>query len=375
MSQEYFAFISYSSKDIEWGKRVQQKLEHYRLPAAVCRKYGYDRIPVKPVFFAPSDIQPGGLNEELKERLRASRNLIVICSPNSAASEWVGKEIRFFHELGRTDHIHFFIVDGIPHSGQKDTDCFNPVIKDLGIPEILGANIHEKIFNWSWLNRERAYVQLITKLLGVEFDEIWQRHKRLIVSRVVYIFLIAVAVLSITFGMWFFNKPVDVSVHLNEASVYNPDLPPIRNAIVSMSIANETKTDTISSVNDKAFFRNIPHKYINSDAHMIVVCEDYCSVDTILPLSAVMTLNLRRDSSRYGDIRFILWDPHKEKGVPNKKIFIEDIETESDRNGIVSLHVPLALQRQSYRLKTDVPLEDTILYMPCTSPNLGISIK
>ena len=375
MSQEYFAFISYSSKDIEWGKRIQRKLEHYRLPVGVCRKYGYDRIPVKPVFFAPSDIQPGGLNEELKERLRASRNLIVICSPNSATSEWVGKEIRFFHELGRTDHIHFFIVEGVPHSGQKDTECFNPVIKELGIPEILGANIHEKIFKWSRLNRERAYVQLITKLLGVEFDEIWQRHKRLIVSRIIYAFLIVIAILSTTVGVWFFNKPVDVSVSLNESSVHNSALPPIRNAIVSMSIANETKTDTISTVNDIALFRNIPHKYINSDAHMIVVCDDYCNVDTILPLSASMTLNISRDSSRYGDIRFILWNPHTEKSIPNKRIFIEGIETESDGNGIVSLHVPLAVQRQSYRLKTDIPLEDTILYMPCTSPNLGISIK
>ena len=108
---------------------------------------------------------------------------------------------------------------------------------------------------------------------------------------------------------------------------------------------------------------------------MIVVCDDYCNVDTILPLSASMTLNISRDSSRYGDIRFILWNPHTEKSIPNKRIFIEGIETESDGNGIVSLHVPLAVQRQSYRLKTDIPLEDTILYMPCTSPNLGISIK
>lgn len=375
MNREYFAFISYSSKDIEWGKRLQQKLEHYKLPVAVCRKYGYSRKPLEPIFFAPSDIQPGGLNEELKDRLRSSKNLIVICSPNSAASEWVGKEIRFFHDLGRTDHIHFFIVDGIPHSGQKDTECFNPVINELGIPEILGANIHEEIFKWSWLNRERAYVQLITKLIGVEFDEIWQRHKRLIVRRIIYLFLIIAAVLSITVGVWFFNKPVDVGVRLNETSVHNTALPPMRNAIVSMSIANETKTDTVSTVNDIALFRNIPHKYINSDAHMIVFCDDYCNVDTVLPLSVSMTLSISRDSSRYGDIRFILWNPHTEKGISNKKIFIEGIETESDLNGIVSLHVPLALQRQSYRLKTDIPLEDTILYMPCTSPNLGISIK
>ncbi len=70
MEQEYkyFAFISYNSKDTEWGKRVQQKLETYRMPATLCNEHGWDRTPIKPVFFAPTDIQPGGLTEELQER-------------------------------------------------------------------------------------------------------------------------------------------------------------------------------------------------------------------------------------------------------------------------------------------------------------------
>jgi len=36
---KYFAFISYNSKDTEWGKRVQRKLEHYSMPAAVFYEY------------------------------------------------------------------------------------------------------------------------------------------------------------------------------------------------------------------------------------------------------------------------------------------------------------------------------------------------
>ncbi len=62
-------FISYNYKDIEWGKRLQRKLEHYRMPATLCSEHGWERTPIKPVFFAPSDIQPGGLTEELQERL------------------------------------------------------------------------------------------------------------------------------------------------------------------------------------------------------------------------------------------------------------------------------------------------------------------
>ena len=172
MEQEYtfFAFISYSSKDLEWGKRVQRKLERYRMPATLCSEHGWKRTPIKPIFFAPYDILPGGLSAELQERLRSSRNLIVIGSPNSAQSEWVGKEIEFFHQLGPTSQIHYFIVSGQPNSGDPQTECYNPILKRLGIPEILGANIHEKIYRWPWLNKERAYVQLVSKLLGVEFN-------------------------------------------------------------------------------------------------------------------------------------------------------------------------------------------------------------
>ncbi len=79
-----FAFISYSSQDQAWGKRLQRKPERYRMPATLCGERGWKRRPMDPVFFAPTDIQPGGLTAELQERLRASRNLIVLCSPRSA---------------------------------------------------------------------------------------------------------------------------------------------------------------------------------------------------------------------------------------------------------------------------------------------------
>ena len=64
---KYFAFISYNSKDTIWGKRLQKKLEHYKLPSTLCSEHGWTRTPIKPVFFAPTDIQPGGLSEELQE--------------------------------------------------------------------------------------------------------------------------------------------------------------------------------------------------------------------------------------------------------------------------------------------------------------------
>ena len=46
---KYFAFISYSSKDTDWGKRLQRKLEHYRMPATLCSEHGWERTEVYPI--------------------------------------------------------------------------------------------------------------------------------------------------------------------------------------------------------------------------------------------------------------------------------------------------------------------------------------
>lgn len=366
MEQEYkyFAFISYSSHDYKWGKRIQNKLEHYRMPTTLCSKYGWKRLPMRPVFFAPTDIQPGGLSEELQERLKASRNLIVVCSPHSAQSEWVGKEIAYFHKLGRTQQIQFFIVDGIPHSGNQKTECFNPIIKTLELPEILGANIHERIYRLSWLNQERAYVQLITKLLGVEFDNIWQRHRRLLIRQVVTWIIGVIAILISLIMVWHSNQPVDIQLSLQEQSTKNHNLPPLHDAVVTLTLDKETKIDTVSSLSDKGSFLYIPHRYIGKDVCITISCPDYLPVDTTITLMENIEVNIYRNPAVYGNIQFKLWNTSKESYVSNTTIRIDDIVAVSDAEGVVKTIVPLAKQKKEYRLSSTVPLEDSILYMP-----------
>ena len=368
---KYFAFISYNSKDTEWGKRVQRKLEHYRMPATLCSEHGWDRTPIKPVFFAPTDIQPGGLTEELQERLRASRNLIVICSPNSAESTWVGKEIEFFHHLGRTKQIHFFIVEGTPHSGNPATECFNPIVKTLGLPEILGANIHETIYRWPWMNKERAYVQLISKLLGVEFDAIWQRHKRMLIQRAILWAIGIIAVVSALVGVWRANQPVDVEVRLNETSFPNSDLPALKDVVVTMTLDNETKNDTIRTMDGSIVFTNIPHSFIGKPTHIAANSFDSCGneaylpIDTIITLTRAVQLDIRHNDSTYGDVHFRLWNPDVEKPVANTEIMIAGQTISSDDNGNVSLFVPLDAQQKSYPITAYHPQINDTIYMPC----------
>lgn len=363
---KYFAFISYSSHDIAWGKKLQKKLEGYRMPSTLCSEHGWQRNPIKPVFFAPTDIQPGDLDEELKERLKASRNLIVICSPHSAKSDWVGKEIAFFHSLRRSSNIHFFIVDGIPHSGNSDTECFNPIVKTLDIPEILGANIHEKVFKSPWLNRERAYIQLITKLLGVEFDSIWQRHRRLLRQKITTWCLGVFAVFATLVGVRITSRPINVEVSLNETTPHNKHLPPLKDAIVTLSLDNETKTDTLPSLDSKALFANIPHSFIGKRACVKIDCKDWLPVDTTFILTKNPIINIARNPECYGNVKFLLWNLKKEKGMGNVKVEIAGQTSTSDANGNVKMQIPLKNQREKYQVLCNLDLDNNILVMPTT---------
>ena len=358
MEQEYkyFAFISYSSKDMEWGKRVHRKLENYRMPATLCSEHGWKRTPIRPVFFAPVEIQPGGLTEELQGRLRASRNLIVICSPNSAKSDWVCKELEFFHQLGRTKQIHFFIIDGMPHSGNPQTECFNPIVSTLGLPEILGANIHEKIFRWPWMNRERAYVQLISKLLGVEFDAIWQRHKRLLIQKAIGWIVGVIAVVVALAVVWLHNKPVDVEMRLNETSVRNTKLPPLKDAVITMTLENETKEDTIQNIETSAVFPNVPHKYLNNDVRIKVICRNYVPIDTVMVLSDAMIIPIRRDEKVFGRVRLQFWDINAETLVEGIEVSVDGQKNISDQNGYAEFYVPLERQKLVYHVESSVAL-------------------
>lgn len=362
---KYFAFISYSSHDTKWGKRLHKKLESYSIPSTLCKKHGWKRKPLNPIFFAPYEIQPGTLSEELKDRLRESRHLIVICSPYSAQSYWVGLEIEFFHQLGRTKNIHFFIIDGVPNSGDKTTECFNNKIRELGIPEILGANIHEKVYRWSWLNRERAYVQIVTKLLGVEFDSIWQRHKRMLWQKMTLWLMGLTAVLAALTGTWLANRPVDVKVSLNETSVHNNNLPPLHNAVITLMLDNERKTDTLHTMDNTTTFTNIPANMLGKKVRVQFVCEDWCTTDTTLELNKNITLNISRDINAFGHVRFTLYDSQVTP-IAGKTINISGVKATSNAQGVVDAVIPIEKQNVIYKLtSSEVSLADTIIDAKC----------
>ncbi|HEX8626532.1 MAG TPA: toll/interleukin-1 receptor domain-containing protein [Allosphingosinicella sp.] len=180
----YVAFISYSHKDAAMGRWLHRKLEGYRLPKRLAGTMGEDgEVPARltPIFRDRDELPAAGdLSERVRAALAVSRNLIVLCSPNSAASPWVAKEIATFRELHPGRPVFTAIVEGEP--GQ----CFSPTLLEGGA-EPLAADLRKE-----GDGRRLGFLKLVAGLAGVGLDALIQRDAARRVRRVTYVTAAAV---------------------------------------------------------------------------------------------------------------------------------------------------------------------------------------
>jgi hypothetical protein len=179
MQKTYRAFISYSQQDEAWGRRLHNWLESYRVPEGVVAGLPPSRRLGR--FFRDDEEMAAAANiATIVERsIESSETLIVICSPRSARSKWVAAEIRHFRKTGREGKIFAVIIDGVPNSGDPETECFPQQLRAGVDPEDphalpiepLGLDLRKE-------GRSRACARLAAGLLGVEFDDLWQRDRR-----------------------------------------------------------------------------------------------------------------------------------------------------------------------------------------------------
>ena len=389
---KYFAFISYKSEDLKEAWRLKKRLDSYKLPTILCKRYEKERKPTYETFLDKTNIRARELTQELQEDLDNSHYLIVVCSPRSAAPCYVSKEIEYFTRNGRENEMFKFIIESDPNDIEA---CFNPEIKKAeerwserdGIKrEILGANIKEKdvdkmffLYRWpvigSYLQRERAYMQLVATLLEIDPQEIWSHEKLRIAEKMITLFASFLLVLSALIFTWYINRPVDVGVQLKELSAYNDNLPPLKDAIVTLELENEVKVDTIHSLDETIIFSNIPQRYIGKETHMRFSCQDFVQIDTIITLSENVSLEVHRDLMEYGHVYFMLCDESSYNApIPNAEVYIDGIKAKSSHDGIVDVIIPLSKQKRKYTVTSDIT-NDVAEVMPSSGPYAAVLIR
>ncbi len=183
--KRFRGFISYSQTDMIAARRLHAWLENYRVPLGLAVDLGDSRKLGR--FFRDEEEMGAAANigASVRGAIEDAESLIVICSPRSAKSKWVNAEILHFRKTGRGGKVFAVIIDGVPNSGNDETECFPPALRANipdddpdGMPiEPLGLDLRKE-------GRARACARLAAGLLDVEFDALWQREKRRRIVRV-----------------------------------------------------------------------------------------------------------------------------------------------------------------------------------------------
>ncbi|HSV64261.1 MAG TPA: TIR domain-containing protein, partial [Chthoniobacterales bacterium] len=207
---KYWAFLSYSHTDRQWGDWLHKALETYRVPRRLIGKESRDgKIPARvfPVFRDREELPVSAdLSSNIEEALRESRYLIVVCSPRSAQSRWVGQEIETFKKLGREDRILALIVDGEPNASdgkdgfKPEDECFHEALRyrwseqgeaTATRSEPIAADARE-----GKDGKNNAKLKLLAGLLGVNYDDLKQRDNERRIRRLRFVVAVALLLVS-----------------------------------------------------------------------------------------------------------------------------------------------------------------------------------
>lgn len=227
-----YAFISYSHKDKSVVKWLHRQLEHYKLPTGISNDFIKSKY-MRPVFRDVEDLNTGILSEELHKHLISSRYLIVICSKASASSKWVNEEIVFFVKNREWSNIiPVFLNDSTQNVEELWPEAIKNHVAKNQDQELLGIDYYP--------NRRKAFVQVVSRMLGVDFDVLWKRYqkarRRSMLLRIIGLFAIACL-------FYFFAIPVNLKIVLQEQS-HNLPAPDKAELVVNNVAYPLSKLDT-----------------------------------------------------------------------------------------------------------------------------------
>lgn len=208
----YRAFISYNHRDRDKAVWLQRKLENYRVPRKLVDLLTSEgSVPrrLAPIFRDEECMAAGDLSEGVKEAIRRSRFLIVVCSPEAAGSDWVDREIRLFKSLhgeSGEKRVLAAVVRGEGAEAEGD-----PLVPDPVLPaackskvdargELTGERAEPLAADLRFGERhaKKGFLKLVSGLIGVGLDDLLDRdhRRRLAYSRSVAGLAVAVAAMT-----------------------------------------------------------------------------------------------------------------------------------------------------------------------------------
>lgn len=363
---KYFAFLSFQSADAKEALQMQRALETYRLPYTVSRRHGLPR-KLGQCFCYLTDISlREELMHELQARLAESKYLIVLCSPRSAKSTFVNGGIERFIELGRRDRIIPLIVDGVPYSGNPDTECYPEALRrhfpkssnPFEDHQILGVNIHEEGVS-ARRARQRAVVMVMARMLGLNFEDLWRREIKRRRQRIGTSIVALVMILSAIGLTWQVSKSFDMKVSIEEGTPLNTYLPQSDSVAVTFTLPGDVRQEMI--IGNKGVLRHLPSSVRNQDIRVQATCLGFLPLDTVVTADADVTLMLTRDKDLYGHLTAVVW---QDQPLPQIELQVANHTVITDEQGRFVLELPIEEQKRVYPISYKGQQLDS-LYVPC----------
>ena len=197
----YEAFISYRHlpHDHEVAVRLQRAIEGFRIPKAL--RTDPDRKRLGKLFRDEDELPiASSLPDQIGEALRRSRTLIVICSRQTRASQWVQREVELYASYHGRSRIRIALVEGEPDESFPPLLMTKTVVADDGTStlveeEPLAADFRD--LSRKHFDTER--LRLVASIIGCGYDDLRQR-MRARRQRVALAVASAVSALSVSFG-------------------------------------------------------------------------------------------------------------------------------------------------------------------------------
>lgn len=166
----YCAFISYRTRrdpDHWIAEELESFIEGYSVPPEVAVRGFKNPRDIGRVFRDLHELPAtADLPREIEIALEQSLCLLVVCTPNTPVSPWIGKEIEYFVSLGRGKQIYTLLGSGSPtdsfHSALPNSS--NHPAKDLFGPANICAETPEDMKVLLWQEEGARFVAQILSL-------------------------------------------------------------------------------------------------------------------------------------------------------------------------------------------------------------------
>ena len=173
-------FISYSRKDIDFARAIEKALKNYFPPKELS-------VPKRRlvVFRDEEDFTGVEYNQSLRRHLENSKKMLVICSPNARASEFVNEEIRMFAEMKGAGNIIPVLLSGIPNNEARSHEhekfkafpqsLTNVMRMPLAASFIDFDPAQTKLYKGAY---EGSWYTVLSNFYGIKRSEIEQRERK-----------------------------------------------------------------------------------------------------------------------------------------------------------------------------------------------------